>query len=575
MKIGEVIKTLYGVNTDVALVSPADSTHGDLTTNVCMQVSKNVGKSPEEVSKDIITAIEGEEVVDSVVFAKPGFINITLTGEARMKLVQASWKACKPQEKRDEAPVIVEYSHPNIAKPLGVHHVLSTVIGQAISNLYRHQGYPVVSWNYIGDWGTQFGKLAVALEKWGDKSKKTSDYTLQELLDLYVKFHDEAEKDASLEEEARAAFRRLEEGDKDIRAFWKDVVEISLKGLDELYERLHVSFDVTKGESSYEDVMSEIIKEGKEKGIFVEGEDGALIVEFDDESLPVYMIVKSDGGTLYSTRDLALALDRKKAYKPQSVLHVVDVAQQTYFRQLFATMEKLGWDMDHEEHVVYGRMSFEEKGMSTRKGNMLKLEDALDEAVKRADKLIEEKESEVKGSERDELAEMMGVSSFVYTILSQNRKHNIVFTWDKALTFEGNSAPYLQYTHARAMSVLRKGKCEGRNAKCEEDNFAFITSHFALDPVKEISPEAQELQLMRRIILFPSVLEDARRDAMPHKLTNYLYSLCQDYNAFYNALPILDSKDPVRSLRLALTGITSDILKAGAEILTLRVPDRM
>ncbi len=573
MKIGEVIKTLYGVNTDVALVAPADASHGDLTTNVCMQVSKKVGKSPEEISEGVISAIKGEEVVDSVVFAKPGFINITLTGEARMKLVQESWGACKAQEKRDEAPVIVEYSHPNIAKPLGVHHILSTVIGQAITNLYRHQGYSVVSWNYVGDWGTQFGKLAVALEKWGKKGKKASDYTLQELLDLYVKFHEEAEKDKSLEEEGRAAFRRLEEGDEDIRAFWKDVVDISLKGLDELYDRLHVSFDVTKGESPYEDAMPEIIKEGKKKGVFVDGEDGALIVEFDDESLPVYMIVKSDGGTLYSTRDLALALDRKKSYKPQAVHHVVDVAQQTYFRQLFATMDKLGWEMDHENHVVYGRMSFAEKGMSTRKGNILKLEDALDEAVKRAEKLIEEKESEVKGSERDDLAEMMGVSSFVYTILSQNRKHNIVFTWDKALTFEGNSAPYLQYTHARARSVLRKAESQ-KIINLQVSIFKQF-SIFKDQKLSEVELEEKELILMRRLILFSEVLEDARRDAMPHKLTNYLYSLCQDYNTFYNALPILDSKDPVRSLRLALTGITSDILKTGAEILTLRVPDRM
>ena len=240
------------------------------------------------------------------------------------------------------------------------------------------------------------------------------------------------------------------------------------------------------------------------------------------------------------------------------MLHVVDIAQQLYFQQLFATMKKLDWGMEHEQHIVYGRMSFPDKSMSTRKGNILKLEEVLDEAVRRADTLVAERDSEVTGSERRALAEMMGTGAVVFTILSQNRRHNLVFTWEKALTFEGMSGPYLQYTHARARSVLRKAKVER-----------------APRPKTVAALELQELRLIRILTQFPRVLEEARSDAMPHKLAQYLFALCQEYNTFYGVLPILEAQGEQRALRLALTEITADVLKVGAELLTMRVPSRM
>jgi arginyl-tRNA synthetase len=560
--IGTSLQNSFGVSTEVALTFPSDPLHGDLTTNVCMQVSTKVGKAPREIAEVLIRSLSTVEDIESIDIAGPGFLNITLTIAARLKQLLRVQAACEPQETRDEDPVIVEYSHPNIAKPLGVHHIISTVLGQSIANVYRHCGFNVLSWNYIGDWGTQFGKLAVAVQKWGE-DKPTTDYTVEELLDLYVRFHEEAEKDSSLEDEGRKAFLLLEQGDKNIRAFWKDVVKITLEDLAKIYKRLHISFDVTKGESPYEDLMQPIIEEGKRKKIFVKGKQGALVVQFSEESnLPTFMIVKGDGASLYSTRDLALARDRKENYHAQMVLHVVDVAQQLYFQQVFATMEKLEWNMKHEEHVVHGRMSFPDKSMSTRKGNVLRLEDALNEAVERADQLIAEKESEISGKEREELAEMIGVGAFVYTILSQNRKQNMVFTWEKALTFEGNSGPYLQYTYARARSVLRKAGMD-RN---QESVLADLTLH---------SLENHEMLLMRHMAKFPEVLEEARKDAMPHKLASFLYELCQSYNSFYSSLPIVKAHEPNRSLRLALSNLTADILRCGAHILTIQVPDRM
>jgi len=546
------------MSTEVILQPPSDPLHGDLTTNVCMQVSKKIGKAPREVAEALVAALEGIEDIEKIEVAGPGFINITLTIAARLKLLLRAKAACVPQATRTkEAPIVVEYSSPNIAKPLGVHHILSTVIGQVITNIYRHLGYNVITVNHIGDWGTQFGKLAVAHEKWGEKP--VEECSVDDLLALYVRFHEEAEKDESLEDAGREAFRKLEQGDEALQAFWKVVVDVSMQEIKETYERLHVSIDHDHGESMYEDKMDPVVEEGRTKGVFKEGERGALIAEFPEGSnLPPAIILKADGSTIYHTRDLATIRYRIDTWHPQASLYVVDVAQQLYFQQLFAIVEQLGWELPHLEHVIFGRMSFPEKSMSTRKGNILRLEDALDEAVKRADVLIAEKESDVEGSEKEELAEMVGVGAFVYSILNQNRKSDMTFTWEKTMTFEGNSGPYIQYTHARARSVLRKAEVE------------------TIDPPSSIDGlDTRELLLMRHMVQFPFVLDEAREEVMPHKLTQYLYELCQEFNSFYNALPILKAEEPQRTLRLALTQLTADIIKTGAEILTLRVPDHM
>jgi len=410
----------------------------------------------------------------------------------------------------------------------------------------------------VGDWGTQFGKLAVAIAKWGS-GKPTKEYTLDEMLDLYVRFHEEVEKDPTLDDAGREAFRKLEQGDKELRAFWKDVVSVTMEAISKIYVRLHVHFDHIHGESFYEDKMQPIIEEGKKKKVFTKGEDGALVVEFpENANLPTAVVVKGDGATIYLTRDLATVRYRVDTFHPQAVLYVVDVAQELYFKQLFETVRKLGWDLPRLEHIVIGRMSFPDKSMSTRKGNIIQLEKALDEAVRRADSLIAEKESGVAGKERADLAEIIGVGAFVYGVLSQNRRQNMIFTWDKALTFEGNSGPYLQYTHARARSVLRKGNVTKAEIPYSVESFA-----------------TQELLLMRHLAQFPAVMEEARRDAMPHKVAQYLFTLCQEFNTFYSTLPILEASESAKKLRLALTELTADTLKTGASLLTLRVPDRM
>ncbi len=538
---------------------PQEQAHGDAATAIALQLAKNLKKKPQEVAQVLCDALQTMSFVEKAEVAGAGYVNVWLTPEALIRELVMTEGACTPRASRKgEGPVIIDYSQPNIAKPLGVHHILSTVIGQCLCNLHRHLGYPVVGWNYIGDYGTQFGKLAVAWEKWG-KGKPVSKHSLDELLDLYVRFHTEAEQDKTLDDAARAAFLKLEQGDKNLRSFWEGVVQVTKASLSAIYERLHVRFDTDIGESFYEDKMQPILDEGRKKKVFVEGKEGSLIVEFaGEENLPPFLVQKGDGATLYATRDLAQIRYRIDTYHPQAILYVVDVAQQLYFQQLFETVSRLDWKLPLLEHVVFGRMRFADQAMSTRKGTVLKLEHVLDEAVVRAKGAITAHRDSIQTDDEDALAEMMGTGALVYGILSQNRKMDLVFDWEKVLSLEGNSAPYLQYTHARARSVLRKAE----------------TKDVAL-PAKTGGLTDRERSLIGMLLTFPSVLEDARAQRMPHTLANYLYALCQEFNAFYNSEPILKAEATKRPLRLALTSLAARVLKTGAELLTLRVPERM
>src|SRR3989338_6751268 len=549
--------TFGGVDLNPRWQIPKDISHGDATTSVALESAKTIGKKPREIAEVLVKALSGHASVEKAEIAGAGYVNVWLKPAALLKQLELTRTACTPGLKRKEAPVIIDYSAPNIAKPLGIHHILSTVIGQSLANTYRHTGTTVIAINHLGDWGTQFGKLAVALERWG--TKPLSEYSLDDLLNLYVRFHEEAEKNPSLEDEAREAFRKIEEGDPILHKFWKEVVAITMRELEQMYERLHVTFDHVHGESFYQDKMQSIIDEGKKKNVFVSGKEGALIVEFPEETgLSPAVVVKGDEATIYMTRDLATARYSIDTFHPQALLYVVDVAQEYYFRQLFATLQQLGWDLPHLEHVQFGRMSFKDRKMSTRKGNILKLEEVLDEAVRRADQIIAERGDAIQSDDPKELSEMMGIGAVVYGILSQNLKMDMVFDWDKMLSFEGNSAPYIQYTHARARSILRKAEMES----CDL-------------PEKIETLTEKERLLIGTLLRFSDVLQDALEQHMPHKIANYLYELCQDYNAFYTSEPILKAPEPERALRIALTSFTAGVLKTGATLLTLRVPDRM
>ena len=538
--------------------APRERGRGDLSTTVALELAKKLKKKPIDIAEVLVTHLSKNALVEKAEAIAPGYVNLTLTPTALLKELNRTREAQTAKvASKQEKPVIIDYCGPNIAKPLGIHHILATVIGQAIINIHRHQGEHVIGWNYLGDWGTQFGKLAVAMERWGTKPAK--DHSIDELLELYVRFHKEVEAHPELEDEARATFVKLEKGDEKLRSFWKDVVAVTHASLDTMYERLQVHVDVETGESFYEDKMQPILEEGKKKQVFKIGEKGALIVEFgSDTNLPPLMLQKSDGSTLYATRDLAMIRYRIDSYHPQSMFYVVDVAQSLHFQQLFAAAKLLEWDLPDAQHVPFGRMSFADGAMSTRKGTVLKLEHVLDEAVKRADDIIKERGETIQSEDPKELADMMGIGAVVYGILSQNRKMNMVFDWDKMLSFEGNSAPYIQYTHARAKSVLRKAETDSVDL-----------------PKKIDSLTEKERILIGTLLQFSTVLQEAMESNMPHKIATYLYELSQDFNAFYNSDPILKAPDAEKTLRLALTSFTASVLKTGATILTLRVPDRM
>ncbi|MBI3335988.1 arginine--tRNA ligase [Candidatus Peregrinibacteria bacterium] len=555
----DALSKQFGVVPDVVWEYTQGPDRGDVSTCIALQIAKNVKSSPRAVAEVVEEALKGLKGVERTEIAGSGYVNVWLTPDELLKGLIQTRTACTAKVKRKkEAPIIIDYCGPNIAKPLGIHHILSHVVGQAMINLYRHGGYNVIGWSYPGDWGTQFGKLFVAYEKWGSK-KPVIKYSVDELLSLYVRFHQEAEENPSLEDDARKVFAKMEAGDKTLRTFWREVVEISRKDLEKLYARLQIHVDIETGESFYEEKMNPILEEGQKKGVVTRGEGGALIVEFSAEkNLPPMMLKKSDGSTLYATRDLAMVRYRLDEYDPKALYYVVDVAQSLHFQQLEAACELFGWKMPAFEHVYFGRMRFADASMSTRKGTVIRLEDALDEGVRRAAEIIRERGEGIQTDAPEVLAEMMGIGALVYGILSQNRKMDIIFDWNKMLSFEGNSAPYLQYTHARSRSVLRKA------------NQKNIVNFPTVDRLS-----ASERKLIGTLLQFALILDEACVTHMPHKLAHYLYALCQDYNAFYNAEPILQAAEPSRTLRLSLTACAADVLKTGAELLTLRVPDRM
>ncbi len=553
----EKLNQEFGEIPEISFELSLEKGRGDLTTSGALPIAKKLKKKPHDIASAIAKIIEKVVGVESVEVAGPGFVNVTLESKALVDGLTFTSAHTSAQKKRKEDPVIVEYSQPNIAKPLGVHHILGTIIGQSVSNLYEHAGYPVIRWNYIGDWGTQFGKLAVAMEKWG-KGKDVLSMSVTDLLSLYVKFHEEVEKDPTLEDLGRAKSLALEKGDPTLRKFWQDVVSVTKKSLGDIYARLHVAFDLDLGESFYEDKMEPILEKGKKDGVFQKGNEGAFIVEFPEAAkMPPYVVQRGDGGTLYSTRDIAQMRYRMDTYHPQKILIFTDIAQKLHFEQLIETCKQLGWTLPEFENVLFGRMRFSDRAMSTRKGNILNLEQVLDEAVARADKLIEERGEKIQTDDPKGLAEMMGVGAVAYGVLSQNRKMDMVFDWDKMLTFEGNSAPYLQYTHARARSVLRKAEVE----KPKLSAIGTLT--------------ASERHLVKLLLLFPSVLDEARTEHLPHRLANYLYDVCQAFNSFYNSDEILTAPEASRAFRLGLTFLTAEVLRAGASLLTIRVPDRM
>ena len=458
-RVKDAITRLFGKEhaAQTFIQKTADSRFGDYQSNFALNSARSLRKNPRDIASALAGELRKDPLFEKVDVAGPGFINLTMTREF---LSAAVFKGIRPEEeRREDGAVIIDYSSPNIAKPMHVGHLRSTVIGDSIKRIYRFLGYHVIADSHLGDWGTQFGKLIVAYRRWLDKEAYSAS-PVDELERIYVKFAREAEDEPALEDEARRELVRLQENDPENRALWEEFVRVSLREYEQVYDRLGISFDTMYGESHYHDLMPDIVCELQEKDV-ARISEGAVVVFFDEEeNLHPCIIRKKDGAFLYATSELACIAFRKENYKIDRILYVTDARQETHFRQIFSIAGRLGWDLDLV-HIPFGLMGLKDGHFSTRKGNVIKLRELLEEAVSRARAVVEEKNPDLSEEEKDAIAEAVGIGAVKYADLSQNRLSNVTFDWDKMLSFEGNTAPYLQYTHARISSLTRKAEETG------------------------------------------------------------------------------------------------------------------
>lgn len=532
---------------------PENPDHGHYATNLALVVAKKRGMNPREaaeVMRDEIVRKSAKGIFQKIEIAGPGFLNFflsekTLKAEISRAIKEKSGYGTAKVGKGKVA--IVEFSSPNIAKPMSVGHLRSTVIGDALANLLRSQGYKVITDNHLGDWGTQFGKLIYAWKNWRDEDvfKKAP---IKHLTDLYISFHKEAEKDENLEDIAREETAKLQRGDKENTRLWKIFVRESAKEFNKIYKRLGIKFDLSLGESFYEPMLAGVVSDALNKGVARENE-GAIKIFFEDgKPLPPQVIEKSDGAHLYPTTDLATIKYRAKKYRPAKVLYVVANEQALHFEQVFRAAEMLGYIPEDSEltHVKFGMMLGESgKKFSTRKGEFITLQELLDRAVSEA--ALINKES----------AEKVGVGAIKYYDLSHYRMSDIAFNWDAVLDLKGNSAPYLQYTYTRFRSVIKKAVGVRR-----------------LVNLAPLSTEAEK-RLVDLLIHYPDAVAYAAEKYEPNHLTDYLFRLSNAANGFYEACPIIGAESKIAAARLALVEATTIVIKNGLKLLGIEVMEKM
>ena len=536
---------------------PEHAQFGHFSTNVALRLAKVRGKSPMDVAEDIADKLRHatpEKFFAKVEAVKPGFVNMWLTPEAIqgafIEIAKAGedWGKSGQEERRT---VVVDYSAPNIAKPMGVGHLRSTIIGQALYNVFKFNGWNAISDNHLGDWGKQFGVLIAAYKEDGKPEEVSIDY----LMKLYVDYSARMKQDGELGEAAKREVKKLQDGDEENIAIWKKFYKVSLDEFERMYAMLGVSFDHTIGESFYNDRLAAVVSEALEKKVAVESE-GAIVIPIEGSEAPM-IIRKSDGAYLYPTTDIAAVKHRIKDFDADLLLYVVGNEQALHFEQLFKAVKKLGIVTDqHMVHVKFGLMLGEDmKKFSTRAGKTVSLFDLLQEAIARAKKVVDEKQPDLSEAEREAIANVVGIGAVKYNDLSQNRQSDIVFNWDRMLSFEGNSGPYLQYAYARLKSILRKANIHAFDAGSLKDE--------------------AELQVILRLQEFPGVIEDITKNYFPHHLADYLYVLAKDVNAMYATVQVLKAEEAERNARLALIAAAAQTLKTGLSLLGIETVEQM
>lgn len=548
-QIQKILEEVSGVKNPQVEFS-ANEKFGDYSTNICLRDkaldidkiiesinSQNLDFSAEKVGKFINFHIKKDILVDNL-----------------MQIDSKKEDYGKSNLEKGKT-AIVEYSSPNIAKPFGVGHLRSTVIGDAIANLLEFSGFKVMRDNHVGDWGTQFGKVICAIKKWGDEGEiEKSENPVQELVNLYVKYHEESKIDPKLDDEARLWFKRLEDGDIEAKELWQKCVDWSWVEFDKIYKLLGIKFYTEfnngrgLGESFFETRMKAVLSELEDKKLLKVGEDGAKLVFFAKDKLPPLMIVKKDGATLYSTRDLATDKYRKEKYDPDIIINEVGSEQSLYFKQIYEIEKLLGWYKEEQRiHVGHGLYMMDGKKMSTRAGKTVKLDEVLVEAIERAKKL---------GDVSEETAKQVGIGAIKYFDLSHHPMTNINFDWDSMFAMDGNSSPYIQYTIARCNSVLLKGRTLKAGLVCKGPTLT-----------------EQELSVLRKLSQFQEIIVTATKNYSPNILCNYLYELASKFNTFYNAEKIIGGEN--EQFKLLLTKSTGQVLKNGLKLLGIESPEKM
>ena len=560
--IAEEIKKVTNLDNIYEYIEvPANKEMGDYSLP-CFKLAKELKKAPQMIANDIKEKLKFEEEIISKIDVVNGYLNFYINPQAIVKTVLQEFSDKKENFGNsnigENKTIVIDYSSPNIAKPFHIGHLRSTVIGNALYNIYKFLGYNVVGINHLGDYGTQFGKLIEGYKRWG-KEYDIESNPIDELTKIYVRINNLCKEDESVLEECRNNFKKLEDGDKYCTELWQKFRDLSLKEFQKVYDLLDVQFDSLNGEAFYSDKMPEIVEILEKTGKLVESE-GARVINLDEYDMPPCIIEKTNGSTTYATRDLAAIMYRARTYNFDKAIYVTSYEQILHFKQVFETAKLLGLDKKYTDgliHVPFGMVQLKTGKMSTREGNIIKLEDLLNEAISRVSKIIEEKNSNLENKE--EVAKKVGIGAVIFNDLYNSRIKDEIFDWDTMLNFNGETGPYLQYMYVRTNSVLEK-----------------------VDEIPDINTVNMDLlqdnasiNLIKEMYNFENIVKQAAEKNEPYIISRYLINIAQLFSSFYNENKIICDDENLQAARIYLTYCTNMLLKNGAGLLGIQMPDKM
>ncbi len=523
----------------------------------CFQLAKVMRKSPNMIAAELSGKVQSDSIVEKAE-AAGGYLNFFVNKTEYIKqtvnevLTQGDKFGSNDDGKGKT--VLVEFSSPNIAKPFHIGHLVNTLTGNAIEKIFKHQGYETVKINHIGDYGTNFGKQICAFKRWGN-DEQLEKAPIDELLRVYIKFHEEMEKDPSLEDEARLLFKKLENGDPEMVGLWQKFRDLSLVEFKKLYELFNIEFDSYAGESFYTDKMDEIVQMLRDKKLLVES-NGARIVDLEKFGMPPCLILKSDGATIYATRDLAAGVYRYRTYNFHKCLYVVGNTQALHFKQVFTVLKLMGFEWaEGMMHIGTSLVKFADRKLATRTGEIIYAKEVLDETIEKTLEIINTKNSNLENKE--EVARKVGMGAIAYTILKNNRDRDISFSWEDTLSFDGDSGPYVQYTYVRGKSILRKAGTVPDTA-----DLSYLSTE-------------DEFLLVKLLGAFKDAVRESAERYEPFVITRHVTEIAKAYNKFYNSHPILNAEENVKNARLQLTKAVGIVIKTGLGLVGIDTPENM